>query len=449
MHDKAELLPLAIAARTLFPMAVRVGLLVFVVACSGESRHSSETASPASPTVHGHAPLAQSDSIPISGRYHLRFGGADIGVAEITLRNQAGGYQYRRDDRLVVYRDQLRLESSHSLVIDADVNLNATQVRIRSQVGDVVRTSSATRDAGGWAIRDQGGRLRRLSGLPLAELAFLRATRFDDTSDREDRSSIALVAGASFALVELDVSRRSRSSLDISIRSDLGAAHYTLFVDGDGLPNRWTSDVGETGQREIGMTETHERSLEPSNLLALAAMTSRGRHSLRLRVRGANRELPPSIANQRVKLDGDDWLIDFDRQKPFIPTDLAALVIAVDQQINNDLSVPGLGASDALQMGRGDCTGHATALAMLAEQNGYQVKIATGYRRIGHRWVRHRWVIAKVGRRWVSLDPSFGEPSPESSQLLILSTHSASADDVALADLVTFAGMSNASAQFE
>jgi len=102
-----------------------------------------------------------------------------------------------------------------------------------------------------------------------------------------------------------------------------------------------------------------------------------------------------------------------------------------------------------LRMGRGDCTGHATVLAMLAKQNGYRVKIATGYRQIGHRWVRHRWVIAKVGRRWVSLDPSFGESSPDSSRLLILATHSASADDLALADLVAFAGMSEASAQFE
>ena len=423
-------------------MVLRFVFLALLAACSGDPQRSSTAVSSERSVTQ---PRPAND---LSARYRLRFGGADIGVAEISLKQKPGGYRYRRDDRLLVFRDDQRLESTNSIVIDTDEQLRATDVRILSSVGDISRDSVANRDAGGWAIRDNRGQLRRVSGLPLAELAFIRGALGNEASDNVN-SGPALLAGASFATVDLVVTPSASSRLDVSIGSALGSAHYTVIVGEDGLPNRWSSDVGETGERQRGIAPDNVYAAAPQNLLAIASMPSRGRRSGRLRVRSAERAAPPTIAGQAVRLEGTDWIIDFDRKRSAVPTELAALVVAIDQRIDNDLSAPGLSAKEALQMGRGDCTGHATALAQVAQASGYEVQIATGYRRLGRTWLRHRWMIARVGNRWVSLDPSFGEAMPSRSRLLVLTTHAPTSSEIALADLLTFAGMTAATAHFE
>lgn len=374
-----------------------------------------------------------------NARYVLRFAGVPVGMTELALEREGVGYRFRRNDTISVRRDGERVESVSSLIVELDEQLSAKTVNVMSNIGTSVRSMTATRDEGGWMIRDQYGGLTRRSGLELVETAML-------SPDKARTGEPMLVAGANFARIDVDAGPTSNRGYSVLLRSNIGEVAIEISLDADGLPGHWGSASGESAERvSAGLPMP-----EGAELLDLAAMPSRGRPTAKLVVDGATREPPLSIAGQTVTVtDSGGWSISFQRRRHAIPADLAALVEGVDARIEDDLSAPGLSGREALRMGRGDCSGHASALAVLANENGYPAKVATGFRRRGNSWLRHRWTVALLGDRWVSLDPSFGETKPRANKLLILAVHEPSAEAMALADLVAFAGMGDARAQFK
>lgn len=50
-------------------------------------------------------------------------------------------------------------------------------------------------------------------------------------------------------------------------------------------------------------------------------------------------------------------------------------------------------ASDTLRLHGGDCEDIAVICCALARQNGYNVRVALGYKKIGKRWAGHAWNI--------------------------------------------------------
>ncbi len=400
-----------------------------ICACSADGSRA--------PTV-GSPPPEQNAIADASGRYQLRFAGIPVGATDLSVRRVGAGYRFRRDDRLSVRRDGDRVDSVTSIIVETDASLQARGVSVRSHVGTLEHASSASRDEGGWVIQTRHGQVLRRPGIEVAELALWKP---QPGRAREPM----LLAGASFALLEVEASRTGENAFAIDLVSDVGRGRLEVEIGEDGLPTRWDSDSGESATRTDGVTP----AMMAAELLDIAAMPSRGRATTSLLVEGATRRPPPSVAGQRVSGSDDSWRIQFARPGAAIPPNLESLVTSVDQRIEDDLSLPGLGGADALRMGRGDCSGHASALALLASQIGYEVKLASGYRRRGARWLRHRWTIVKLEDEWVSMDPSFGEARPGTSRLMILAVHEATTEAMALADLLAFAGMTGASATFQ
>lgn len=372
-----------------------------------------------------------------AARYQLRFEGAAVGYAELSRRRRAGGYRIRRLDVLAIERDGVRVDTRTVTTIDTGTDLEAQRVHQVSRVGPLSREVSAKRDANGWTIARRGGSTTRTgAAVDIFAIATLRP-------DREARA--VLVPAAGFARLELR-SRWRGSRVAVELVSALGSSVTEISWRDDGLPAAWRSDTGESAVRIDGLLEPE---IAPAPLLALAAMPARGRRSRTVRITGARRPPPPSIASQRVRADGDDWIVSFAPPGAATPPELADLVRLVADRIEDDVGLPGLSAGEALSMGRGDCTGHAAALSALARRRGLEASVVTGYRRAGRRWLRHRWVAVEVGGRQVFVDPSFREPRPRPDRLLALAVHGDSAAEIAVADLVAFSGMASAVAVWQ
>ena len=407
-------------------------LLLAAVACSSETpieRPNRETTQP-----RATAPAKLPDA---SARYQLRFRDVPVGFSEISLRRRAGGYRYKRADTLAIARDGELVETRTNLVIDTDGELAARAIALSSEVGELSRRVSAHRDRGGWTITRHGGSSTRTGGdLEVYEIAALRG----------DLDGLpVLVPGAAFARVEL-AAQRDGDQLTLELTTPLGTSRTNVLAASDGLPASWSSETGESAVRLAGGLTPE---LEAVELLSLAAMPGSGRRTRRMRIRDAGRPPPPSLASQHVTRDGDDWVVGFSRPPAPVPDSVAALVSLVSDTLEDDMGLPGLEAEEALRMGRGDCTGQATAFAALARQRGLKVAVATGYRRRGRTWLRHRWAVVELGGVAVFVDPSFGEARPKPDRLLALAVHGDSPDEIAIADLVAFSGMAGASARFE
>ena len=130
---------------------------------------------------------------------------------------------------------------------------------------------------------------------------------------------------------------------------------------------------------------------------------------------------------------------------------LRALALYTDRMIDNDLSAPAPDARSAFALGRGDCTTHSTVFAAFAAARGFDVRLVTGYRLVSdrgeHRLVRHRWALARVGDRWIAVDPTYGEV-PAAAVNFGLAVHGASARELAVIDELAFAGFRDATARF-
>ncbi len=124
------------------------------------------------------------------------------------------------------------------------------------------------------------------------------------------------------------------------------------------------------------------------------------------------------------------------------------LVREVDSLLKDSNDAPGAGASDALALGRGDCTAHSTLLVDLANEHGLQAKLVTGYRINKDKMVRHRWVTIKQGKKWVQVDPTFGEAPVAPGNHLTLAVHGDSTAQIALVDEAVFTGLANAKAKW-
>jgi hypothetical protein len=407
-------------------------LLIAAAACSSEAPIERPTAEPAPPPSPTKASIADT-----SARYQLRFRGVPVGYSEISVRRRAGGYRYLRADTLAINRDGVRVETRTRLVIDTDSELAPGQVELSSAVGPLSRRVTASRDDSGWTIHRHGGSSTRTGGdLGVYEIAALATSN--------DRRAV-LVPAAAFARAELS-SRRRGDQLTLELATTLGTSRTEIVGAADGLPASWHSETGESAVRiEGGLLP----ELDGVELLALAAMPGGGRRTGRVRIREVHRPAPPTIASQIATTDGDDWIVRFVRPPAPIPEHLVDLVKLVSDTIDDDMGLPGLEADEALRMGRGDCTGHATAFAALARQRGMRVTIATGYRRAGRRWLRHRWAVVEIGDAQVFVDPSFAEARPKPDRLLALAIHGDSADEIAVADMIAFSGMANAVAHFE
>jgi transglutaminase-like putative cysteine protease len=407
-------------------------LLVAAVACSPEAPVERPAAEPRPPGAAAAQRVAET-----SARYQLRFREVPVGYAEISLRRRAGGYRYRRADVLAIARDGVEVETRTRLIIDTDGELAARRVSLASDVGPISRRVTAERDDDGWTIRRHGGSSTRTGDVGIYEIAALRPG--------VERRAV-LVPGAAFARAELSSRRGDGGELLLELSTPLGVSRTHLTMAGDDLPRRWRSETGESAVRIDGGLLPQLTFVE---LLDLAAMPGGGRRTRTLRITGATRPAPPTVASQIVAAEGDDWVVRFRRPPAPIPAVLADLVALVADTIDDDMALPGLEADEALRMGRGDCTGHATAFATLARQRGLRAAVATGYRRAGKRWLRHRWAVVELGGVDIFVDPSFAEARPKIDRLLALAIHGDSADELAVADLVAFSGMADASARFE
>lgn len=69
-------------------------------------------------------------------------------------------------------------------------------------------------------------------------------------------------------------------------------------------------------------------------------------------------------------------------------------------------------ANEALASGEGDCTEHAVLFSALAKVVGIPTKLVTGLVYVGGEdgvFGYHQWVEVWVGKRWVAMDPTFGQ----------------------------------------
>ena len=89
----------------------------------------------------------------------------------------------------------------------------------------------------------------------------------------------------------------------------------------------------------------------------------------------------------------------------------------VFQQIKKrpTLSIPR--AVEVLQQREGDCNEHATLLLALLRAAGIPSRMALGVTLLGDRFFYHAWVEAYLGRKWVSLDPTFNQVPADATHL--------------------------------
>ena len=74
-------------------------------------------------------------------------------------------------------------------------------------------------------------------------------------------------------------------------------------------------------------------------------------------------------------------------------------------------------AVEVLEHRQGDCNEHATVLLALLRASGIPSRMALGLTLMRDRFYYHAWVEAYLGRRWISLDPTFNQVPADASHL--------------------------------
>jgi len=399
--------------------------------------------------------------------FAITYNGARIGYASERVRDR----RLHRREELTVRRGDALVQLITVIDIDLDTSWRATAVKVERHVGATVTRGYARRAHGRWRVSFGDEPARTLDGsavpLELLPLALARSHR------RRFRGAV-LLSGYGFAGARIRVAPRGKRQLETILSTAAGSARTLIDLADDGTIARVRGEVGAVriGRAELGAPFSPPELVDTSSLAVSGTPPRFG--PVELVVHDAPVKLPPALPGQRIRRGRDGWHVTLlagdvnsaiREPAPAHPvTDpglrkmattllreagartpseqLVALTRATRTMIYNDLASPVSDARAALAIGRGDCTSHAVLLSSLAAAVGLPARLVTGYRLDGGRLIRHRWVIAKIGNRWIAVDPTYGE-APARPRLLGLAVHDSSAAQLAIVDDMAFAPLRN------
>ncbi len=376
--------------------------------------------------------------------YYLTWQGKRIGQARERFHRSKSGVRIIRSEEIRVLRGGVVVESETEIIITADANLHATRVELRAQAGAITRTGHALRaDDGRWVIALEGEKVRKApaDAVPLELVPYLVGKR-----GVANFSSKVLLAGYGFAVTEMQLDHEGKRGRAI-LRTEWGDIETSLVLGKNGKLVR--ASTGSTGSVRVGAARLKEKFVPPE-LPGNSAIPVRGKAGKEnvLVVGNTNRQPPPAIGGQSISLRKSGWRIQFDVEPGQVSKRVARLAREVDSLLQDSHDAPGAGASDALELGRGDCTAHATLFIDLAAEQGIEAKLVTGYRLDGANLLRHRWVVVHQGSAWVQVDPTFGEAPVTPGNHLALAVHGDSTAEIALVDEAVFRGLGRARARW-
>jgi len=388
--------------------------------------------------------------------YTLWWSGARIGDVEEEVRRTNEELKLTRRERVQVVRGDRLTGTRMTVEIHATLDLRASDVTVEAWSEGGATTSRATRDArGDWRIEIDGEPERTEDGatVPQELIPYLVAR------DREFVGNV-LLSGRGFAVAHLTVA----PSADVFIAQLAipgGTLATELELEADGTVIRAAGADGIVAVRAVAADVA--APFDPPEVVDGTAITVRGELAegtpiLRMAMAPVNRELPPRLPGQALAADGDRWGIVLD---PTLPGDLpdgvsakdrrediVDLVQLVNERLEEDLAITSATMAAARRATAGDCTTHALLFMALAGDAKIEAQLVTGFRLDAGRLVRHRWAVAWTGTAWMAVDPTHGQ-APVTSFVLGLAVHGARAEQVALADEVTFAGTGSARAKLQ
>jgi hypothetical protein len=392
---------------------------------TGETKSSLDEAGPALHTTN----------------YYLTWQGKRIGEAREVYHRSASGVRVIRHEAIRITRGGVPVDSETEIIIYADKNLHATRVELQARAGAVTRQGNALRaDDGSWVIALEGEAVRKAdkSAVPLELVPYLVAR-----NQQSEYQGQVLLAGYGFAITQMHLEHDGRHGR-VVLKTDWGDITSELQMANDGSLQR--ADTGSTGSRRVGASRIKE-GFRRAELPGLSSIPVTGSGTV-LVLDNALRQPPPALGGQSVSLRKDGWSVQFDTKPVQVSKRISNLVREVDTLLKDSHDAPGAGASDAMALGRGDCTAHSTLLVDLASEQKLEAKLVTGFRIDDNRLVRHRWVTIKQGDTWVQVDPTFGEAPADPSKHLTLAVHGDSTAQIALVDEAVFQGLADAKARW-
>lgn len=396
--------------------------------------------------------------------FALTWNGARIGYASERFRDN----QLFRREEITVRRGDALVQLVTILTIATDDAGRAQRIAVERRVGATITRGRAWRAGDRWRVRFGDEPERTVSGaavpIELVPLAMARAglRRFDGD---------VLLSGYGFAAASISVRPSGRADqLAVSVTTGAGRAITLVDLSADGTIARVRGEVGaqRIARGELGAPFRPPELVDTSSMPVVGVAPSSG--VVRLRMSNAPPRLPPALPGQTIERHGNEWRVTLHggdhgdarlssrqdgRVDPAIRgiamgiirnagarsphAKLVALTRATGSLLSADMATPVHEARAALALGRGDCTSHSALLASLAAAVGLEARLVTGFRLDGDRMVRHRWVIGRLGRRWMAVDPTYGE-APAAPRLLGLAVHDSSAAQLAIVDDMAFAG---------
>jgi len=379
-----------------------------------------------------------------TSNYYLTWNGKRIGEARERFFRSDAGVRIIRSEQIRVMRGGEPVESETEIVIHADKNLHATRVDLNARAGAVVRTGHALRaDDGRWVIALEGEPVRKApaEAVPLELVPYLVGKR-----GASDYQSTVMLAGYGFAITTMKLAHEGRRGKAV-LQTEWGDIETSLVLNDDGALVR--AATGSTGSVRVGAERLRER-FTPPELPGLSTISVRGKAPATggiLAINNTQRQPPPAIGGQAVSLTKNGWRIQFSDPHA-VSKKVATLTREVDNLLQDSHDAPGAGGADALELGRGDCTAHATLFVDLAAEQGIEARLVTGFRLDGNKLFRHRWVAVRQGNEWVQVDPTFGEAPVSPGHHVALAVHGDSTAQIALVDEAVFRGLDHANASW-
>jgi hypothetical protein len=386
-----------------------------------------------------HLPVERPSNTPDyhSSSYHLTWQGKRIGDAREVHHRTKRGVRVIRTESIRVRRAGTQVESETEIIIDTDPQLRARRIELTANAGAVKRKGNAVRAKdGSWVLALDGEPVRSApaNAVPIELIPFLIAQQ-----DADDFRGKVILAGYGFAVADINIQRDGRKAV-ATLDTEWGPLKTTFDLEGDGVLERAATD--STASVRVDADKLDQKFRAPE-LPARASIPVRG-NGQSLVVDNVKRKAPRDIPGQTITAKSGQWQVSFERA-PQTDKALDGISREVDRLLDETYDAPGAGAGDALALGRGDCTAHSSLFVQLASERGMNAKMVTGYRLDGKQLVRHRWVTVKRGKRWVSVDPTIGEPM-QRGHYLALAVHGATTADIAMVDEVVFLGLGRAKA---
>lgn len=443
------------------------------------------------------------DSHPLrnyTAAFVLRWQGVRVGDATEQIRQRGETLHYSRHERITVRRADAVIRLETKIQIETDTALRASRVTVKRRAGATTITGVAQRDRDSrWRVWFGNEPMRTIAAaaVPAELVPLLLAHRHP-----KQFSGRVFLPGFGFAEAQLRVSvatkRGGVEHATAVATTSMGKLESAIEFLSDGTVARIRgADSSEATRVDKSATLA---SFTPPELVDSASLPVAGpvpasSATVVLELVGATNP-PPPMPGQRISPSANGWRIVLvpgnqanraathyvdagadaapsstrpprRRDRRANPTqismtaarivhtahatgpraELVALTVATEQILADDLSAPGIDATTALALGRGDCTAHASLLAALATARGIETRLVTGYRLDNAVLVRHRWLVARLPSGWVTVDPTYGE-APARGRLIGLATHTGSAADLAMVDELAFAGYQAARFRF-